>query len=74
MALWRKIGGAKYWVASHNSELWYSGIMMRLLWVYDTPRTLEWALEKEAKDGSKAGQEDDPIVLEIENGQSLVLV
>jgi hypothetical protein len=30
LALYRKIGGAKYWVPTHDSELWYSGVLMRL--------------------------------------------
>ena len=70
LALWRSIGGAKYWIPSHHSELWYSGLLMRALWVYDTPRTLEWALGREL---SKDGKLDDPNLVEVKNGESFVL-
>ena len=73
LALWRKIGGAKYWVPSHDNELWYSGIVMRALWVNDTPRTLDWALDKEGREKVQGGKGDDPKLVKVENGDSLVL-
>lgn len=71
LALYRNIGGAKYWVSTHSSELAYSGIVMRLLWVNDTPRTVEWALEQE---GNKIEKGDKPDFREVKNGQCLMLV
>jgi hypothetical protein len=74
LALYRRIGGVKYWVQTHHSTLWYSGIIMRTLWVYDTPRTLQWALEKEALDDSVEKREGGkPSVINVDNGGCLVL-
>ena len=75
LALYRRIGGAKYWVLSHHAELWYSGFMMRLLWVYDTPRTVQWALDKEARESSKdlAPKGGTPNVVDVGNGGVFVL-
>ncbi|KAJ9604324.1 hypothetical protein H2200_011158 [Cladophialophora chaetospira] len=72
LALYRKIGGAKYWVSTHSSPLAYSGVVMRLLWVNDTPRTVDWALEQESKEGGKEGGKPD--FREVRNGDCLVLV
>jgi len=41
--------GVKYWILSHHSELQYSGLLMKLLRLNDTQRTLDWGLEEEAK-------------------------
>lgn len=76
LALYRRIGGAKYWVLTHHSKLWYSGILMRLLWVYDTVRTLQWALDEEANIDGK-GLElpgGTPDLIEVENGHCFVLL
>ncbi|KIX94304.1 uncharacterized protein Z520_10014 [Fonsecaea multimorphosa CBS 102226] len=75
LALYRKIGGAKYWLQTHHAALVYSGIMMRLLWVHDTPKTIQWALEKEAQESGndvehKGGR---PNVIEVDNGGCFVL-
>lgn len=73
LALYRCIGGAKYWVSTHNQELWYSGLVMWALWVYDTRRTLSWALEQEGKgEGKKA--DIVPDFREVGNGKCFVLV
>ena len=68
LALWRTIGGAKYWVPSHDDPLGYSGLLMRALWVTDTPRTLEWALDKEGR-----GKGNDPKLVKVDNGASFIL-
>jgi len=47
LKLWREMGGARYWVLSHTAQLGYAGVVMRVLGVYDTPRTVEWAVEQE---------------------------
>lgn len=53
----------------------YAGVFMRLLRTVDTPRTLSWALEEERRgkgDGPPGGCEE-PRVVQVENGASLVL-
>lgn len=75
LALYRKIGGAKYWLLTHHAALLYSGIMMRLLWVYDTPKTIEWALdeEKQKSRDDVERQGGKPNVIEVDNGGCFVL-
>ncbi|KAM4065192.1 hypothetical protein HRG_004471 [Hirsutella rhossiliensis] len=76
LALHRKIGGAKYWIPSHHSTLNYAGVFMRLLRTVDTPRTLPWALEEEEtgrKGDESCGTGEEPRVVQVENGASLVL-
>jgi hypothetical protein len=78
LALYRHIGGAEYWVLTHHSSLSYSGIFMYLLYVHDTPRTVQWALEQEAKQSPTESQDarkgGTPNVVEVDNGGCLVLV
>ncbi|KAJ9498032.1 hypothetical protein H2202_006635 [Exophiala xenobiotica] len=76
LTLYRKIGGAKYWVPTHDSELWYSGVLMRLMWVKDTVPTLQWALEEEAKTNGKALElpGGTPNLIKVENGHCFVLI
>jgi len=83
LKLWREMGGAKYWVLSHTAQLGYAGVIMRVLGVYDTPRTVEWAveqekaelMEEEEKEGveGKRRREGVPEVVEVENGGRFVL-
>ncbi|KAF7562861.1 hypothetical protein G7046_g1271 [Stylonectria norvegica] len=49
LALYRKLGGVKYWLPTHHATLAYAGFLMRLLRVNDTERTLAWAIEEERK-------------------------
>ena len=75
LALYREIGGSKYWISTHSSKMWYSGFIMRAFWVYDTPRTVAWALEQEEEregEGEKKGRVPD--FREVQNGRCLVLV
>jgi hypothetical protein len=74
LALYRKIGGAKYWVLSTDGALQYSGFIMRAIGVYDTPRTLEWALEKESKNCDRGEYlYRKPNLIKIDNGGCFVL-
>ncbi|KIW97777.1 uncharacterized protein Z519_01361 [Cladophialophora bantiana CBS 173.52] len=75
LALYRRVGGTKYWVPTHSAPLHYSGIFMRLLRVNDTPRTLQWALDKEKQNDSKAlgPSASTPNLTQVENGGCLVL-
>lgn len=75
LALFRRVGGTKYWFATHDSSLKYAGIIMRMLWVNDTLRTLEWALENEDKQDADEGKEDGmkPNLIVVENGGMRVL-
>jgi len=85
LRLWREMGGAKYWVLSHTSVLGYAGILMRLMGVYDTPRTVEWAVEQEKTENEKTekeevqgaegniGKGEVPEVVEVDNGACFVL-
>jgi hypothetical protein len=70
LALYRKLGGAKYWVISHDLLLNYTGIFMRLSCTGDTPRTLDWALDQEL---TEKGAPERPDVYKMQNGQCLVL-
>ncbi|CAI4217811.1 unnamed protein product [Parascedosporium putredinis] len=75
LELWRKTGGVGYWLPTHESKLIYSGVMMRLLMVNDVYRSLDWALEEEAKvaaDGEIPSKER-PNLVEVANGQSIIL-
>ncbi|KAF2484107.1 hypothetical protein BDY17DRAFT_322981 [Neohortaea acidophila] len=75
LELFRAIGGAKYWVLSHSSLLQYTGALMRMLWVTDTPRTIEWALEREASTVVKGdkGKLGKPDMVDVQNGKMFVL-
>ncbi|KPM41915.1 hypothetical protein AK830_g4679 [Neonectria ditissima] len=74
LALYRRLGGVKYWVLSHNSTLKYSGIFMWLSWTVDTRRTMDWALEEEGKTkGDGEGELDRPDLVEVDNGGCFVL-
>lgn len=76
LKLYRRLGGVKYWVPSHNSVLSYAGVLLRVLRVVDTPRTLDWGLEDEEKRLGKAVQEigGKPNAVPVENGASFVLL
>ncbi|KJZ72883.1 hypothetical protein HIM_07646 [Hirsutella minnesotensis 3608] len=75
LALFRSMGDARYWIATHHSELAYEGAMMRLLRVVDTPRTLQWALEEEKMrvDDAFTGTYQQPRAVQVDNGQCFVL-
>lgn len=70
LALYRKLGGVKYWVVSHDRLLNYTGMFMRLSRTADTPRTLEWALDQEL---SEKVVRDEPDLFRVPNGGCLVL-
>nr|OQO06400.1 hypothetical protein B0A51_17050 [Rachicladosporium sp. CCFEE 5018] len=77
LALHRAAGDPKYWVTSHNSPLLYSGALMHMLYVHDTPRTIDWAMEQEASALSSEQKVKGlikPNVIDVENGGCLVLV
>jgi hypothetical protein len=71
LALWRKIGGAKYWVPSHHAVLHYSGVLSKMFGINDAFPTMQCALDEEAKKGGKG---DAPNMCEVENGACLVLI
>ncbi|OAQ61034.1 hypothetical protein VFPPC_02060 [Pochonia chlamydosporia 170] len=68
LELYRKLGGVKYWVLSHDSLLNYSGVFMRLSRTADIPRTLAWALDQEISEKPVR-----PDVYRVQNGRCLVL-
>ncbi|OAA41344.1 hypothetical protein NOR_05422 [Metarhizium rileyi] len=71
LALYRHLGGVKYWLLAHDLPLTYSGIFMRLSRTADTPRTLEWALDQERS--KKSVPKKQPDVFRVPNGSCLVL-
>ncbi|KAK8920015.1 hypothetical protein VCV18_008848 [Metarhizium anisopliae] len=71
LGLYRKLGGPKYWVLSHDLPLAYAGIFMRLSRAADTPRTLEWALDHEFLE--QGLHKKRPDVFKMTNGGCLVL-
>ncbi|CAM1509698.1 Fc.00g000330.m01.CDS01 [Cosmosporella sp. VM-42] len=74
LALYRRVGGVKYWMLSHHSRLAYAGIFMRLVWTVDTPHTLDWALLEEGRNVDEGAlQGGNPHVVEVENGGCFVL-
>lgn len=74
LALYRRLGGVKYWLLSHHSALVYSGIFMWLSRTIDTARTMEWALEEERKTGKQSEQDlPKPKMVEVENGGCFIL-
>lgn len=75
IALYRKVGGTKYWLPTHNSELWYTGLFSWLININDVERTLDWGLEEEAK-AAQMGSGDAlerPNLVKVGNGQSYIL-
>ena len=72
LALYRKIGGAKYWLTTHNAELSFGAVILRLLGTHDISRTLAWVLKAEGND-DKQRSDKDPNLVEAENGGCLVL-
>ncbi|KAK3674934.1 hypothetical protein LTR78_005278 [Recurvomyces mirabilis] len=72
LRLWRMLGEPKHWIVSHNLPLEYAGVVMRMLWVHDTPRTIEWALGREGSE-AKGGAKTVPRVLHIGSGQASLL-
>ncbi|KAG7405111.1 hypothetical protein Forpe1208_v014882 [Fusarium oxysporum f. sp. rapae] len=69
----RKVGGVEHWVSTHSSELKYTGILMRLVWTTDTPRTIEWALKKKKKEHPDEELSGPPNLIKMPNGGSTVL-
>jgi hypothetical protein len=73
LRLFRQMGGAPYWLSTHNSDLAYSGVLPWLLWVHDTPRTLQYALDREAEGPQGKVELDAPNYVEPGNGGLIVL-
>lgn len=75
LSFFRRVGGMRYWITTHDSPLQYAGIIMRMLWVRDTPRTLDWALEKEATNDDREikSPKAKPNLIVVENGGMQVL-
>lgn len=71
LKIYRKIGGAKYWIPTHHSKLNYGGLITGYL-VTDISRKLDWALGKEKGDG-KGEELELPNQPFIENGGCFVL-
>lgn len=40
LALWRKIGGAKYWTLTHHANLRYTGILAYIIHIVDIDRSI----------------------------------
>ncbi|KAF5679417.1 hypothetical protein FHETE_834 [Fusarium heterosporum] len=72
LALYRKIGGTKNWIMTHDSDLSYSGLLLYLVRVRDVPRSLEWALEAERERGEGL-EADVPNICQVPNGGAVVL-
>lgn len=71
LKIFRRIGGAKYWILTHHSKLNYGGLITGYL-ANDIPRKLEWALgrEKSESNGKELKAPNQPL---IENGGCFVL-
>ncbi|KAG6115414.1 hypothetical protein E4U14_000879 [Claviceps sp. LM454 group G7] len=70
LKLYRMLGEVHYWVVSNDSLLNYTGKFMRLSRTADTPRTLEWALDREV---SEKIVRERPSVYKVANGGCLIL-
>ncbi|RSL41271.1 hypothetical protein CEP53_012861 [Fusarium sp. AF-6] len=71
--IYRKVGGAKYWVLSHNSKMFFGGIFMHLSRTHDTHRTVGWMLEEEQKGDPDSAKKEKPNIVDVENGGLFVL-
>lgn len=73
--LYRKVGGTRYWLPTHHSKLWYTGLFSWLININDVERTLDWGLEEEAKTTpQKFGEAlERPNLVKVGNGQSFIL-
>lgn len=78
LALYRALGECDYWIASHDGQLSYTGIILRMLFTADKHRTLQWALDEEEAarivDGKPKLSRRDLKITRVDNGGSLVLV
>ena len=74
IALYRKVGGTKYWLPSHNSELLYTGWLRWLININDVERTLDWGLEEEMKIApQKSGDAlERPNLVKVGNGEPFI--
>ncbi|KAF4997573.1 hypothetical protein FGRMN_3778 [Fusarium graminum] len=72
LALYRKIGGTKNWITTHDSHMTYSGLLLYLTQTNDVPRSLEWALEAERERGEGL-EADVPNLYQVPNGGAVVL-
>lgn len=71
LKLFRRVGGAKYWIPTHHSKLQYKGLVTGWM-VTDIFRKLEWALGREQTE--KEGEElSAPNMTVVENGGCVVL-
>ncbi|KAJ4258190.1 hypothetical protein NW762_008336 [Fusarium torreyae] len=73
LALHRKVGGVEHWLLSHNANMEYTGIFMRLSRTNDIQHTVEWTLEEGKKDGSSSEDYKEPNFARVPNGGSMVL-
>ncbi|SPO01706.1 uncharacterized protein DNG_04379 [Cephalotrichum gorgonifer] len=49
LAVYRRMGGARYWVKSHHQTYAYGGLISKVTCAYDVQQTLDWGLEEERK-------------------------
>lgn len=75
IALYRKVGGTKYWLPTHNSELLYTGWLRWLININDVERTLDWGLEDEVKTAPPEYGDvpKRPNLVKVGNGESFIL-
>ena len=69
LELYRKIGGCRHWVRTHNGEIYYQGFLLRTLLVTDYEKTLEWALDEENEPAK-----EKPNLQNVGNGHLIALV
>ena len=72
LEIYRKLGGAKYWIPTHHSPLVYQGILATLLRLSQIfAENLDAALKKEKDAGLLKGE--DPNLVHVDNGGCFVL-
>ncbi|KAJ4256022.1 hypothetical protein NW762_009096 [Fusarium torreyae] len=73
LALYRKMGGFKSWILSHDNDFQYSGILLWVTRTTDLPRSLEWALEEERRQSDVNVDLKAPNFLQVNNGSAVIL-
>ncbi|WZH43033.1 hypothetical protein QYS62_004035 [Fusarium acuminatum] len=73
LALYRKLGGAKIWITSHDDDLKYSGLFLYITRTTDLPRSLQWALDEERAQNGESKEVDVPNFTRVPNGGAVVL-
>ncbi|KAM0471678.1 hypothetical protein ACHAP7_008942 [Fusarium lateritium] len=73
LALYRKVGGARIWITSHDDDLKYSGVFLYITRTTDLPRSLQWALDEERAQDGESEEADVPNFTRVPNGGAVVL-